>query len=104
MSGNLLQFSGLPKNPMKFVYLLFCLAVMAKSLSAASDLNILFQQRDEMNKTIWSDERKAQEHERYFVSLWDDLRAAGLHVAIKDSWSIWAGQVVVLVLALHEHA
>ena len=63
-------------NLMRVFITLVVSLLAAQSLSAVSDLNILFKERDEMNKTVWSDERKAQEHERYFISLWDELRAA----------------------------
>ena len=36
----------------------------------------LFQQRQQLDETVWQDEVLAQRYEDYFVQLWDDLRAA----------------------------
>ena len=45
-------------------------------LVAAPNLNILLQEREQLNDTVWSNEVDAQEHERYFIRLWDSLRAS----------------------------
>jgi len=37
----------------------------------------LAREREEQDKTIWSEERLAQEYEETFVTLWDDLRLSG---------------------------
>lgn len=44
------------------------------SLSGASNLNLLYQEREQLKQSVWNNEVKAQEHERYFIGLWDELR------------------------------
>jgi len=50
-------------------------------------------ERDERDRTVWADEAAAQRYERYFVSLWDDLRAAGDKYAVLDA-AVFAGLTI----------
>ena len=49
-------------------------AVLPSSVSLSS----LQENRDELDKTVWAEELAAQEHERIFIHLWDNLRAASV--------------------------
>ncbi|MHC4826201.1 MAG: hypothetical protein ACYTEY_06535, partial [Planctomycetota bacterium] len=42
-------------------------------------------QRVEHDRTVWSGEATAQRYERYFVKLWDDLRAAADKYAVLEA-------------------
>lgn len=59
----------------------------------ANNLNILFQERETLNKTVWNDEVKAQEHERYFIGLWDALRNSDDAYAVAQSFKFDAIQL-----------
>ena len=38
------------------------------------DLGLLVEERNDLLKSVWSNEAEAQEHEEYFIRLWDNLR------------------------------
>ena len=40
----------------------------------ASNLNSLYQEMEVLNQTVWKKEVEAQDHERFFIGLWDALR------------------------------
>jgi len=47
-------------------------------LPSSVPLSSLQDNRDELDKTVWAEELAAQEHERIFIHLWDNLRAASV--------------------------
>ena len=63
-----------PRPTVSFVKT-FCTAPFFLSLADAAELDDLTAERDELNCTVWSQERAAQRHEAVFIELWDRLRS-----------------------------
>ena len=61
---------------LKLLATLAVLSLAAPHHTEAQGTAAIRQQRLELDRTVWSDERRAQQYEAVFVSLWDRLRAA----------------------------
>ena len=72
--------------PISRIFWLFILWTAPAALTAEMS-EALREQREHLDRTVWAKERLAQEHERSFVKLWDDLRQAS------DSYEVLGGFV-----------
>ncbi|MXW80639.1 MAG: CRTAC1 family protein [Gemmatimonadetes bacterium] len=61
---------------LKLLSTLAVLSLVAPHHTGAQGAAAIRQQRLELDRTVWSDERRAQQYEAVFVSLWDRLRVA----------------------------
>ena len=61
---------------LKLLSTLAVLSLAAPHHTGAQGAATIRQQRLELDRTVWSDERRTQQYEAVFVSLWDRLRAA----------------------------
>ena len=61
---------------LKLLLTLTVLSLAAPHQTGAQGTATIRQQRLELDRTVWSDERRAQQYEAVFVALWDQLRAA----------------------------
>ena len=46
--------------------------------TSSGSLYSLQENRNKLDKTVWAEELEAQEHEKIFIHLWDNLRAASV--------------------------
>ena len=61
---------------LKLLSTLTVISLAAPHHTEAQGTATIRQQRLELDRTVWSDERRAQQYEAVFVALWDRLRAA----------------------------
>ena len=61
---------------LKLLAILAVLSLAVPHHTVAQGTAAIRQQRLELDRTVWSDERRAQQYEAVFVALWDRLRAA----------------------------
>lgn len=69
------MFPSLFDSPVRHVFQVSSFVVLVALCSAADNLSALLQDREALEATVWREEVLAQEHEEYFIALWDALRS-----------------------------
>ncbi len=81
------QLLGTKFIEMKTTIIFLSLASFVGSAFCSNvDVSDLYEEKAELERTVWSTEVEAQEHERYFIELWDELRKSGHDLSVFEQF------------------